>query len=279
MSECVSKFFLYDDKVKEREKFDDNILREGKSLYEVIRIIDGRPLFLKAHLDRLDNSFRITDLKLWLTREEITLSIIKLIQVNQIHDGNVRLIFNFGENNRFLAYFVEHHYPSPEDYQEGVRTDFFHIERENPNAKVVNREFRARVDRKIEDSGIFEAVLVNRLGNITEGSRSNIFMIKDEKVMTAPLETVLPGTTRNIIMQICTGLGLQVLEQNVNYRDIDKFDAVFISGTSPKVLPVKAVGDIQFDSASNRILLRIMNAYNREVKNDIENFKTEEYVK
>lgn len=104
-------------------------------------------------------------------------------------------------------------------------------------------------------------------------------MIKDEKVMTAPLETVLPGTTRNIIMQICTGLGLQVLEQNVNYRDIDKFDAVFISGTSPKVLPVKAVGDIQFDSASNRILLRIMNAYNREVKNDIENFKTEEYVK
>ncbi|MCC9293874.1 aminotransferase class IV [Clostridium sp. MT-14] len=272
MSECVSNFFLYNDEIRKREEFEDNIFKEGKSLYEVIRIIDGKPLFLKAHLDRLNNSSNITDLKLWLGRKEIVDSIFKLIHINEIYSGNVKLIFNFYKNNKFLAYFVEHHYPTSRDYEVGVKTDFFHIERENPNAKVINRKFKVRVNKKITESGIFEAVLVDDEGNITEGSKSNIFMIKGEKVITAPFKRVLPGTTRNIIMQICLGLGLEVLEEDVNYREIDKFDAIFISGTSPKVLPVKSVGNIEFNSSNNKILLQIMGAYNEKIRKDIENF-------
>ncbi|MHC6179267.1 aminotransferase class IV [Clostridium sp. JNZ X4-2] len=273
MSEFLNNFFLYNGEVRGREKFRDDILENGKSLYEVIRIIDGKPLFLKAHLDRLDNSAKVTDLKLWLTRKEISDSILKLIHINKTYGGNVKLVFNFCQNNNFLSYFVKYHYPSLNDYKMGVHTDFFRIERENPNAKVVNQKFRTRLDKKIEESNIFEAILVDNTGNITEGSKSNIFMIKDEKVITAPLKEVLPGTTRNIIMGICTELGLKVLEENVNYKDIGKIDAVFISGTSPKVLPVKSVGDIQFDSSSNKILIKIMKAYDEKVKKDIKNFE------
>lgn len=273
MSECFNNFFLYNDEVRSREKFRDDILENGKSLYEVIRIIDGKPLFLKAHLDRLDNSSKVTNLRLWLTRKEIVDSILQLTHINETYEGNIKLIFNFCKNNKFLAYFVKHHYPSLNDYKMGVYTDFFQIERENPNAKVINQKFRTEVDKKIKESSIFEAILVDNNGNITEGSKSNIFMIKNEKVITAPLKEVLPGTTRNIIIGICTKLGLKVLEENVNYKNIDKVDAIFISGTSPKVLPVKTVGNIQFNSSNNKILIKIMKAYDEKVKNDIQNFE------
>ncbi|NLU08590.1 MAG: aminotransferase class IV [Clostridiales bacterium] len=279
MDECFSKFFLEDNEVKNKEKFNDDVLEKGKSLYEVIRIIDGKPLFLKAHLDRLDNSFNVTGLKLWLGRREIADEILKLIDINKIYAGNVKLIFNFYRGRRFLAYFVEHHYPVPEDYKTGVRTDFFQVERENPNAKVINQEYRARVGKKIRESNIFEAILVDNSGNITEGSKSNIFMIKDEKVITPPLKRVLPGTTRSIIIKICGRLRLDVLEKDVSCEDIDKFDAVFISGTSPKVLPVKSLGNIKFNSSNNEILLKIMQAYDEEIKGDINNFKKTKYVR
>ncbi|MFL0197072.1 aminotransferase class IV [Clostridium sp. WILCCON 0269] len=272
MRECSNEFFLYNDEIKRKEEFTEDVFKEGKSIYEVIRVIDGKPLFLKPHLERMENSFKITCLKIWLTGEEIKNSINKLVKVNKIYNGNVKIVFNFSKKNIFLAYFSKHYYPPLEWYKEGVNTIFFHGERKNPNAKVINNTFREEVDKKIKDNNVFEAILVDNKGNITEGSKSNIFMIKSEKVITAPIEDVLPGVTRDIIIKICIRLGFEVVEQKINYREIEKFDALFISGTSPKVLPIKKVENIKFSSPENKVFISIMEEYQREIDRDIQEF-------
>ena len=76
-------------------------------------------------------------------------------------------------------------------YTEGVKTILYYGERENPNAKIVNDNFRAKVTEEIKKSNAFEAILVDRNGLITEGSKSNIFAIKDGKLITAKAEAVL----------------------------------------------------------------------------------------
>jgi len=272
MSQCIEKVFLYNNELKDKKEFNESEFKHGKSIYEVIRIIDGKPLFLKLHLSRMENSARITNLRLWLDEKNIKNSILKLIRANEISIGNIKIIFNFCEKNTFLAYFLPYNYPSLEDYKVGVDTIFYHGERENPNAKVINHEFRDKVDSIIKEKNVFEAILVDNRGNITEGSKSNIFMIKGNSIVTAPLKNVLPGTTRKIVMDICGKIGLEVLEEDVNYKNIEKFDALFISGTSPKVLPIKKVENVKFDSSNNKVLLKIIKAYDKEIRDDIENF-------
>lgn len=272
MEEYLNKFFLYNDEVKNREESPKYISNKGKSIYEVIRIIDGKPLFLEPHLKRMENSCSITGLKIWLTGEEIKRRIKKLVEVNKVYNGNIKIIFDFSSENIFLAYFSKYYYPPIEYYKVGVDTIFFHGEREEPNAKVINTAFREKVNKRIEEEGVFEAILVDNKGNITEGSKSNIFMIKGDKVVTAPVGDVLPGVTRNIIIKTCKDMGFEVSEEKVNYKQIEKFDALFISGTSPKVLPIKSVEHIEFHSSENKVLMSIMKAYDGEMEKDIKSF-------
>lgn len=273
MSECVNKYFIFNNEKKSCEQFDDDLLKGGKSLYEVIRIIDGKPLFLQRHLNRLENSAKLADVKVWVSKDDIKDKIRELVKINDTKVGNVKVIFKFGKTNLFLVYFVKHHYPEEDDYKNGVKTILYHGERENPNAKIINLSFREAVDKEIKEKDAYEAILVNKKGNITEGSKSNIFMIKDDKVLTAPLVDVLPGVTRGVIMELSSEIGFQVLEKNVDYISIKDLDGLFVSGTSPKILPISRVDDMEFNSANNEIILELMKKYNATVEENIKNFR------
>ena len=103
-------------------------------------------------------------------------------------------------------------------------------------------------------------LLVDRNGQITEGSRSNVFFIKDGEVFTAPAEKVLLGVTRSKIIEIIRSMGVVLHEEAVDAGDIGSFDAAFISGTSPKVLPISSAGETSFD-VNEPILRKIMEKY------------------
>jgi len=131
---------------------------------------------------------------------------------------------------------------------------------------VINTDFRAKVDAEIAENNVFEAILVDRDGNITEGSKSNIFMVKGNQVITAPLEAVLPGITREVIIDLCRELEIEVKEEKIHFENIKELEGLFISGTSPKVLPICKVDNIGFDSSANKTILSIMEAYNKKIE-------------
>lgn len=202
----------------------------------------------------------------------------RLIEINKVSIGNIKLVFNFNKekNNKFLCYFLKHNYPEDIEYKNGVRTILYHGERENPNAKVINIDFRKAVGEKIKEQKAYEAILIDKNGYITEGSKSNIFMIKDSKVITSPVEKVLPGITRQNIIDVCKNLNLDIDEEKVHYKDIEKLEGLFISGTSPKVLPIKSVDEMEFKSSKNKLILSIMEGYNKAIEKDIKGYKSKE---
>lgn len=262
MAECFKNYFIYNDEVKSNEKFDNKILHEGKSLYEVIRIVEGIPVFLENHLNRLENSSKMTGMKVWLTNEEIKNRIKKLVEANELMQGSIKSIFNFkDEGNTFIAYFMDLKYPTKEEYENGISTVFYHGERTNPNAKILNANFRETVDRILEENNAYEALLVDRNQIITEGSRSNVFMVKNNKLYTSPVKSVLPGITRQMILNICEKCNIEVVEEKITYDGITTADGAFISSTPVKIVPIKNIGDTLLHSSENVIIKKIMEEY------------------
>ena len=227
------------------------------SVYEVIRLTDGKPQFLPEHYARLENSLGAIGMPVPFTSEKLADSIRELAEEGQIRDHNLKLEVDVSGHG--VLYLNPTHYPSAQQYAEGVKTELFRGERKNPNIKMMDQALRDATDAAIREHNLYEVILVDRGGQITEGSRSNIFFIKNGEVFTSPLHQVLPGVTRGKIIEIVRSKGIRVHEELISASDIASFDAAFISGTSPKVLPISSVGDIAYDV--NEPLLRDIMAW------------------
>ncbi|MBE6081675.1 branched-chain amino acid aminotransferase [Acidilutibacter cellobiosedens] len=245
-------------------------------IYEVIRIMDGIPLFFEEHVKRMRRSAEIVGKTIFRKDQEIIGDIKKLIEANNVKNLNVKLLsaYEEGKKETFLAYFIESYYPDEKVYREGIHTILYHYERKNPNAKVLNVSFKDEVNKKIKEMNAFEALLVNKEGYITEGSRSNMFFVRGEKVFTAPKGEVLLGVTRKHIINVCKELNIDVVEENINIKDLDKIDGGFMSGTSVNVLPISSIDDKKYSSADNNLIKAIQDGYLNLVKNYIEEKKS-----
>ncbi len=242
---------------------------EDKVIYEVLRVIDRKPIFLESHLKRMKNSFDLINEEFPLSYDNISEEIDELIANENKHEGNIKITFGINEK-KLRVFFVEHSYPSDEMYINGVHTILYFGERENPNAKIINDTFRETVNKEIKDKNAYEAILVDSSGYITEGSRSNIFMVKGNKLLTSPVKSVLPGVTRGEIIDIANKAGIEVDEVECKYSDIHKLDGMFISGTSPKILPIRTANRISFN-VDNSIIRKLMKEYDNEIEKYIKN--------
>jgi len=168
MENCINDYFIKNDEAYERAEFQDIYVVEGKCIYEVIRVIDKSPLFLNEHLHRLENSLKLEEKKNFISMDIVKEYIGKLITLNRVESGNLKLVIN--KDNLFI-FFIKHSYPTKDMYSDGVKTILYFGERHNPNAKVIDNSFREKVNEKIVTSGSYEAILVNHEGYITEGSK------------------------------------------------------------------------------------------------------------
>lgn len=274
MSEALLDLFIYNGKIYKTKEFDYLYHDKSPSLYEVIRIVDGVPLFLEEHYERLINSARIINYSLEISIEAIRENIIKMVRFNKIKDHNIKIVINNLDGNELNQYyfFIKSEYPSMDMYNEGVSTITYSAVRDNPNAKIINKKLRENVNKLLKEKECYEALLINENGEITEGSRSNTFFIKDSTVYTSPSEGVLLGVTRQRIISLCRKNNISVIEEPINMDSLSSFEAVFMSGTSPKVLPIKRVDDLKFD-VRNDLLLKVMKIYDEEINSYINKHK------
>lgn len=272
MSEATFNFFIHNNKEYNVSEFDKIYSEINPSIYEVIRIINKVPIFLEDHYERLKNSAQIIGFNLDeknISLEHIKENIIKMIKLNNIDEYNIKIVLNnFETNLNEFYFFIKSSYPDKETYKKGVKTCLFKAVRENPNAKVINTGLRNKINNILSSKNYYEAILVGEDNEITEGSRSNIFFIKNNCLYTAPISKVLPGITRQKILYLCSQNDIPYYETSIYADDINSFDAAFISGTSPKVLPIAKIDNLDF-SINNPLLLKIMKLYDDEIKNYI----------
>ena len=242
-----------------------NVLTRGgldiPCVYEVIRLTNGKPQFLAEHYARLENSLGAIGKPVPFSCETLEQSIADLAEEGQVRDHNIRLEVDL--SGHALLYLNPTYYPSPEQYAEGVRTELFHGERKNPHIKMMDQTLRDATDAAIKAHDLYEVILVDRDDQITEGSRSNVFLIKNGELYTSPLRHVLPGVTRDKIIDIAKEKGIAVHEDPIPASSVADFDAAFISGTSPMILPIASLGDVTYDV--NDPLLRSLMKWYSEV--------------
>jgi branched-chain amino acid aminotransferase len=232
--------------------------------YEVVRLTDGKFLFLQDHLARLRHS--LSDSGLEYPGDDRIRENLKLLQsVNEFSSGNIRICIQEEPEGKMdlLCFFIPHAYPGPELYKEGVLLEVYPHVRPDPGIKKWDETFRTSVGRFIREKGIYEAILLNGLQEVTEGSRSNLFFLEgNNTLVTAPVHTVLPGITRKYILEICVREDIKIKEIPVRLQDLDRMQAGFISGTSPKVLPVRQLDNYRF-RVDHPVLRMLMKEYDK----------------
>lgn len=267
--EAIKDYFIVNGNIKSVKKSNIFKMIERPSIYEVIRIIDGVPLFLEEHLDRMYHSAELINYTIDEDKNKIKEYIKKLTLKNNVKQLNIKLLL--GETKKkekvFLVYFIESFYPPQDYYINGIHTILFDYERDNPNAKVLFSSFKDQVSKELKSQEAFEALLVNKSGYILEGSRSNIFFVKENKIYTAKAKDVLMGITREYIYKICEGLSIEIIEESMGKDELHKLEGAFMTGTSVNVLPISTIGEIKLNSIKNRIIREINNSYKIEMEN------------
>lgn len=247
IGDIIGKNFLLNGDVKPVSAWNDEIFDKPSVIYEVIRIEEGVPLFFSDYFQRLKNSFLLINKPLSFSKEDLKSMILKVLEVNGWDKGHVKFLFGSDDSKHSLIYLMQPHVPTFAEYNTGVHTILLHKERLNPNAKVWNQQMRDNTIKELNKANAYEGVLVDEEGFITEGSRSNIFFIKNGLVYTTPDEFILPGITRKKILHLCDTKGIEVKMKRIHSSEVSTYDAAIITGTSRKVLPIKTIDAISFN--------------------------------
>jgi branched-chain amino acid aminotransferase len=260
MNECLGNNFILNGELQPVDLFDNSLVYEGESIYEVIRMSKGKPVFFYDHIERLTTSAGFQKREMLTGIETLKKDLIILAKSEKRKDLNLKIVFNYNQADSYLMYFIEPVYPTSEQYKTGVKGALFYAERKDPESKVINHRLRSEIYHKLILEGAYEALLVNNNNCITEGSRSNIFFIKGNTLVTAPDEAVLSGITRKYILEICRENGINVKMTFIKASGISDYDSVFMSGTSPAVLPFRCI-DKTFFRVNNPLISQLRNMY------------------
>ncbi|MEI6048867.1 MAG: aminotransferase class IV [Bacteroidota bacterium] len=275
MNECYGKKFILNGELQPAEAFDNSLVYEGDSIYEVIRMVKGSPVFFHDHMERLATSVKLQHKELLADIPSLRRDIISLTRSDKKKEANIKIVFNYNNGaDNYLVYFIEPIYPSAEQYKKGVKGIFYHAERKDPESKVINHKLRSSIYHKLIHEGGYEALLVNEKKLITEGSRSNIFFLKGETLVTAPDNVILNGITRKYILEICRKNRIMVEFDCVKLEDISEYDAVFMTGTSPMVLPFYCI-DNKFFNVRFPLMERLRKLYIEKAEESIRLFRPE----
>ncbi len=212
------------------------------SVYEVIKIKEGKIIFFDDHFKRLELSASSVNIRLWFSKEDLRAWIEKLIVAESILNERVRILV-VGD----LDYaFITHESLLPVDstlYKDGIKCTFYYGERFMPQSKTSNLLMSYLALEEAHASGAYEALFVNHDNLITEGTRSNFYALEGDILYTADETLVLNGITRIHIIKAAKKLGLDVHFDAVKPGDIKYFDGVFISSTSLVALPVNRINN------------------------------------
>lgn len=271
MKDNAGKYYIYNGKLLDTavDNMPDSSGRQ--TVYEVIRLINGVPLFLEDHYERMGNSMEKTGAKLHLSCSELAGQICSAAKANDNMNCNVKVMIISNEDHTdTLLYNSKSFYPDKHMFESGVSVGLLQLERQNPNVKLINNDYRETADRKMREGNFFEVLLYSRDGSITEGSKSNVFFVKGNKIFTSPGTHVLMGITRKYVIEACRTAGYEVTEAFTHVDTLEEVDGIFLSGTSIKVLPVANVEQMTFKSSVNPVVQAVGREYDKILNKYIE---------
>ena len=251
----------------------------GDAVYETLRTYGGRPCAFERHLRRLRRSAARVAIDLPLSDAEFRARLDAVLEQAQNAESYIRWIVSRGVGDisyRFerihgptvVIVAREHEAMDPALYATGIRVSLVSVRRNAPQAldpaiKSCNLLNNVLAVREAQGRGAMEAVMLNERGEVAEGASSNVFVVKDGLTLTPPLEAgLLPGITREILLELGPALGLPVSERPLRVPDLLHADEVFITSSLKEVAPVHAIDDrLVADGRPGPVTVRFLHAY------------------
>lgn len=247
---------------------DDRGFLFGDGVYEVVRVYDGHPFALEAHLARLHQSLTAIELEIPLRDAELVAIAQELIDRSGIKEAELYLQMTRGAAPR-LHLFPADVPPTilltirpvrvvpPELREQGIIAKTFPDERwARCDIKSINLLANVLAKERAHRAGAHEAILV-RDGFITEGTSSNVFVFRDGELATTPIgHHILTGVTRGLVLQIAREKGYRTVEREVSLQELMAATEVFISSTVMEMLAVVEIDGERIGSGQPGLVFR-----------------------
>lgn len=253
----------------------------GDGVYEVVNVYNGIAFTLVEHVDRLYRSAEEIRLNIPIEREEVKQLIVRLINENNVKNGSIYLQITRGVAPRKHQYDSKIKpllvaYPLPFSdisnvQQQGVKA----ITAEDLrwlrcDIKSLNLLYNIMIKQEAHEKGAYEAILL-RDDQVTEGSSSNIFIVKDDTIYTHPANNfILNGITRIKLLQLFHQKEWKVKEQPVSKQFLMSADEVFLTSTTNEVVPITTIDEVKInDGKPGSFTRKIQQAFTELVKAEI----------
>jgi branched-chain amino acid aminotransferase len=234
----------------------DHGLLYGDGVFEGIRVYKGRVFKLDEHIERLYESAKTVGIEVPLSKEEFKMAIIEAVRRNNLRDAYIRPIVTRGRGR--LGLDPRHcqkptviiipqrleEYPLTVAAKKAVRAIVSSIRRNPPFClppMVKSLNYQNNILAKLEAirAGVDEAIMLDWMGYVCEGTGDNIFIVKNGVLVTPPIyASILPGITRQTIIDIAKRLKIEVSERNITIHDLYNADEVFLTATGIELVPV-----------------------------------------
>jgi branched-chain amino acid aminotransferase len=256
-------------------------LHYGSGIFEGIRAYEtakGSAVFrLTDHLKRFENSARLLGMDLGYSLADLREACHGVIAANALPECYLRPIafFGYGELgvsavgnpvDVVIMSWPWGAYLGEDGLKHGIRAKISSWQRIGPNviphaAKATGVYLNSMLAvTEANRAGYDEAILLTAEGYVADGSGENVFIVKDGELFTPDLSTsILPGITRDTVIQIAQDLGYTVHEKSLIRSDLYLADEAFMTGTAAEVTPLRAVDDVEIGVGP--ITLQVQEAY------------------
>ena len=255
-------------------------LHYGLGVFEGIRCYksdDGRSSVfqLHAHVRRLFASAHINLIEIPFTPEEIQTAVLETLRANHLDEGYIRPLVFIGDGAMGLnpadnpirvsiIAWAWGKYLGEEGMERGIRAKVSTFSRHHVNSKMTKGKTcgdyvnSILAKREALLDGYDEAIMLDTQGMVSEASGENLFLVRNDRLLTPPLPTVLDGITRNSVIQLARDKGIEVTEVALTRDDLYIADELFLTGTAAEVTPVREVDHRAIGSGARGPMTRLL---------------------
>jgi branched-chain amino acid aminotransferase len=249
----------------------------GDAVFETVKIVNGKILFLEDHYFRLMSSMRVVRMEIPMnfTMEYLEEQILALVKNNNIESSSrarITVYRNDGgyylpQNNSvsFLIHAIQlenkAYFLSEGEYEVDLYKDFYITKQLLSTIKSTNRVVNVTGSIYAHENGLDNCILLNDVKNVVEALQGNIFMLKGNKLVTPPVsEGCLNGVMRKQILELAKKIkGIEVAEEIISPFDLQKADELFITNVIKGVQPISKYRKKEFSIEISKALVLNLN--------------------
>ena len=247
---------------------EDRGFQFSDSVYEVIKVINGKLLDIEFHLSRLKYSTSELNFNFKINKPSLKNIFLSLVKKNQLKNGIIYLQITRGIQPRehaykknlkpnIIIYTAKKKFNLPDKNYKGYKAITYpDIRWGRPDIKTTSLLANILAATEASKQGAYETILVKGK-KVTEAAHSNVWIVRGKKIITHPAnKEILKGVTRTVLKKIINSLNLKLIEREFSIKELMKAEEVFITSSGSLVTPITQVDKIKINKGKIGVITK-----------------------